>query len=89
MRTHKDIVLARGISQLHADLVAKGIPMSPSTTKQWHDRNAIPASYWLHIADLGLATLEELAITSTRQPVTRPPKPLKAKRKTPAQGVAA
>lgn len=61
MRTHKDIVQARGASQLVRDLAEKGVRVHQSTPQRWAERDSIPGEYWKVLSDMGLASLDELA----------------------------
>lgn len=64
-RTHSQIVSAIGVGPLRDRLSSVGIDVADATVRSWARRNdgagSIPPEYWRALADLELATLEELA----------------------------
>lgn len=64
-RTHSQIVQDVGVTALREKLATLGILVSDPTVRSWPRRGdgagSIPAEYWQPLADLGVATLEELA----------------------------
>lgn len=57
MRTHDQIIVEAG----GPTVVARQVGARPGTVKQWRRAGSIPAPYWQAIAQLNLATLDELA----------------------------
>ena len=57
MRTHDQIIVEAG----GPTFVARQVGARPGTVKQWRRAGSIPAPYWQAIAQLNLATLDELA----------------------------
>ncbi len=49
------------MAQVREKLAALGLDLSDPTVRSWERRNSIPAEFWQPLADLGFATLEELA----------------------------
>jgi hypothetical protein len=61
MRTHRQIIQEHGASRLRSELGDRGVQLSATAPQRWADRNSIPGEYWRAIADLDIASLEELA----------------------------
>jgi hypothetical protein len=61
MRSHRAIVQAYGASNLHRDLTGLGVEIAKSTPQRWAERDSVPGEYWALMAQLGAATVEELA----------------------------
>lgn len=57
MRSHDQIITDAG----GPTAVARQVGARPGTVKQWRRAESIPAPYWQAIAQLNLATLDELA----------------------------
>lgn len=53
---HQDIIRRAGIAG-----IASATQASPRAVRGWRERDSIPGWYWPHLANNGLATLEELA----------------------------
>ena len=68
MRTHRAIVQEHGAAALGRDLATRGILLTKSAPQRWADRDSIPGEYWAPLADMKVATLEELAAAAARQP---------------------
>lgn len=69
MRTHKQIIRDAGGPLYVATIL--GMTDTPWTVRSWSARSSIPAPYWLELAVLGLASLEELAEAAARPPPPR------------------
>lgn len=67
-RTHSQIVRDAGVTPLREQLGSIGIVVADPTVRSWERRDGIPAEYWQPLADLGLATLEELASAKALTP---------------------
>lgn len=61
MRTHRQIIQKHGASRLVRDLQGVGVRVNVTTPQRWADRDSIPGEYWATLADLEVATLDELA----------------------------
>ncbi len=61
MRSHSQIVRDHGAANLHRDLKERGRDIHVSTPQRWAERNSIPGPFWADLADLGVASLDELA----------------------------
>ena len=68
MRTHSQIVKEHGATNMVRSLAGVGVDVHQSTPQRWVDRNSIPAEHWRTLADLGIATLDELADAASRRP---------------------
>lgn len=55
-RNHRDVIKAAGAQRL-----SDALRVSIHTVRSWALRDSIPAEHWRELADLSLATLEELA----------------------------
>ena len=64
MRTHVQIIEDAGGAERLAGLL--GLP-SVHTARAWRQRQRIPASWWMEMQRLGLATTTELAIMISNQ----------------------
>lgn len=60
-RTHEEIVRGFGASKMAHALRDRGVLISIGAPQRWAERNSIPSEYWAHLAELGVASLEELA----------------------------
>lgn len=59
MRTHSDVIKdAGGALIIHNRL---GLIRKLRTVRSWATRDSIPGEYWRPLADLGIATVDELA----------------------------
>lgn len=56
MRNHTDI-----IEPSRVDEIALATGKSAHTVRSWRQRGSIPAECWARLADMGVATLKELA----------------------------
>lgn len=55
-RNHRDIIKAAGAQRL-----SDALRVSIHTVRSWALRGSIPAEHWRELAELNLATLDELA----------------------------
>jgi len=63
MRTHFDI-----IEPSRVDEIALSTGKSVHTVRSWRQRNSIPADVWAKLSEMGIATLEELALAAASTP---------------------
>lgn len=90
MRTHAQIVRAYGATALRRALVDKGWEISPGAAQRWADRDSIPARYWSALAELGIASLMDLAgsnvlTTSASAGVAESPRAFSSKEDSPSE----
>ena len=67
MRKHTQIVREFGAVALGRHLNAKGFELSLTAPQRWAERDSIPGEYWNALAEDGIATLEELALSADRR----------------------
>lgn len=56
MRNHTDIIVPSEVER-----IASATGKSVHTVRSWRQRGSIPAECWAKLAEMGVATLEELA----------------------------
>lgn len=71
-RTHEEIVRGFGASKMAHALRDRGVLISIGAPQRWAERNSIPGEYWAHLAELGVASLEELAESAKATPQADP-----------------
>lgn len=65
MRTHAEIIRDAGGWRAVRDSLS--LPTDDAKVKFWFFRDSIPCEYWKALADLGLTSVEELALAAHRR----------------------